>query len=566
MSVELALAVVGTAELCLQYGKKLVQFYKTVKGAHKDLEGKILQMESLWYKTNTQLRIMNRISSALGEDQARVQDDLLERLAQSLSTALRKIESTFGKPNATASPSASNTSTGTQPSPEPPKFNPLKYAFIKDSLDKTLRELEQWHRCYDPTWFLITLISNNLIDQELSTMRQQQQQQQSTGSVDSKPVSAVSSLRTILHGGGQPRADLHITLDGAQFDMSKSRRINFTNIRTFTRSASSTKGFIVDTIQCTQYTDILAARSDAESLARTLKTVDPETFGLLRCQGLVKARDEKTNQLQAIHLLFRAPSGSPKSLREELLSSTKPPSLTRRLDMAKSIANSVSFIHVCNLVHKNLRPESILSFLPENNTNNNSPPSPIPVFLLGFDGFRTVHYQTLQLGDAAFERNLYRHPTRQGPKAQEKHTMQHDIYSLGVCLLELGLWRSFITYSDDNLSQLPQTTTDTQNPASPQPQPTPSSALGLDMANLDTVNWPEQTRFAIKKHLVRMARDELPACMGERYTAATVACLTCLDSDSVDFAVGSSVRDEDGVVIGTCFIEKVILRLGQISM
>ncbi|KAK3683415.1 hypothetical protein B0T22DRAFT_430734 [Podospora appendiculata] len=553
MSVELALAVVGTAELCLQYGKKLVQFYKTVKGAHKDLEGKILQMESLWYKTNTQLRIMNRVSSALGEDQARVQDDLLERLAQSLSTALRKIESTFGKPSASASASASDI--GTEQPPGPSKFNPLKYAFIKESLDRTLRELEQWHRCYDPTWFLITLISNNLIDQELSTMRRQQQQQQSSG-VDTtlKPVSAVSQLRAILHGG-QPRADLHIALDGAQFDMSKSLGIKFTNIRTFTRSAASSKGFIVDTIQCTQYTDIPAARSDAESLARTLKTVDPETFGLLRCQGLVKARNEKTNQLEAIHLLFRAPSGSPKSLREELLS-TKPPSLTRRLDIAKSIANSVSFIHVCNLVHKNLRPESILSFLPDSNTNS---PSPIPVFLLGFDGFRTVHYQTLQLGDAAFERNLYRHPTRQGPKAQAKYTMQHDIYSLGVCLLELGLWRSFITYNP------PETETAT-GPQKATPSPHPDvAALGLDMPALDTLNWPEQTRFAIKERLVHMARAELPACMGERYTAATVACLTCLDPDSVDFMLGGA-RDEDGVLIGTCFIEKVIMGLGQISM
>ena len=28
--------------------------------------------------------------------------------------------------------------------------------------------------------------------------------------------------------------------------------------------------------------------------------------------------------------------------------------------------------------------------------------------------------------------------------------MQHDVYSLGVCLLEIGLWRSFVAYSSDS--------------------------------------------------------------------------------------------------------------------
>ena len=30
--------------------------------------------------------------------------------------------------------------------------------------------------------------------------------------------------------------------------------------------------------------------------------------------------------------------------------------------------------------------------------------------------------------------------------------MQHDIYSLGVCLLEIGLWRSFVYYEGEDSS------------------------------------------------------------------------------------------------------------------
>ena len=40
--------------------------------------------------------------------------------------------------------------------------------------------------------------------------------------------------------------------------------------------------------------------------------------------------------------------------------------------------------------------------------------------------------------DIAF--NVYRHPSRQGA-IRKGHTKLHDIYSLGVVLLEIGLWQ-----------------------------------------------------------------------------------------------------------------------------
>jgi hypothetical protein len=32
--------------------------------------------------------------------------------------------------------------------------------------------------------------------------------------------------------------------------------------------------------------------------------------------------------------------------------------------------------------------------------------------------------------------------------------MQHDIYSLGVCLLEVGLWKSFIEYPEPDCTPI----------------------------------------------------------------------------------------------------------------
>jgi hypothetical protein len=64
--------------------------------------------------------------------------------------------------------------------------------------------------------------------------------------------------------------------------------------------------------------------------------------------------------------------------------------------------------------------------------------------LVGFGNFRDAEGGTLRSGDTLWEKNIYRHPRRQGQKPQDDYIMQHDIYSLGVCLLELGLWESLL--------------------------------------------------------------------------------------------------------------------------
>ncbi|KAF9880395.1 hypothetical protein CkaCkLH20_02349 [Colletotrichum karsti] len=45
-----------------------------------------------------------------------------------------------------------------------------------------------------------------------------------------------------------------------------------------------------------------------------------------------------------------------------------------------------------------------------------------------------------------WERNVDCHSSLQSDYPEEKYKMQHDIYSLGVCLLDLGLQESFVTY------------------------------------------------------------------------------------------------------------------------
>jgi hypothetical protein len=53
------------------------------------------------------------------------------------------------------------------------------------------------------------------------------------------------------------------------------------------------------------------------------------------------------------------------------------------------------------------------------------------------------------------KKDLYRHPQRQSHDLKEYYVMQYEIYSLGICLLEIGLWRSFILYSQDQKTPTP---------------------------------------------------------------------------------------------------------------
>ena len=112
--------------------------------------------------------------------------------------------------------------------------------------------------------------------------------------------------------------------------------------------------------------------------------------------------------------------------------------------------------------------------------------------------------------------------------------MQHDIYSLGVCLLELGLWQSFVDY---DLAEM---------------VPRPSSALGLSLGSPELHN-----PYLLKDHLLSIARSALPRRMGTKYAQVVETCLNCLDPDNTDFGDERDFQDADGILVGVRYVEKV---------
>ncbi len=113
------------------------------------------------------------------------------------------------------------------------------------------------------------------------------------------------------------------------------------------------------------------------------------------------------------------------------------PSLNDRFKIAFLLAKAVQKWHSVGWVHQGISSPNVLffSFKNEKRIDYSRP------FLQGFEFARPGSDPSIgrSTDDIAF--NVYRHPSRQG-SLRKGHTKMHDLYSLGVVLLEIGLWQS----------------------------------------------------------------------------------------------------------------------------
>ncbi|SMR41244.1 unnamed protein product [Zymoseptoria tritici ST99CH_3D1] len=287
----------------------------------------------------------------------------------------------------------------------------------------------------------------------------------------------------------------------------------------------------------TRYSYVGIMTQDIRRLASKLKVVDPATFAVLRCRGVVKSRHQGSDRITSFEIVFETPSNhKPRTLRQHLLIQ-QPHSLTDRIHLAKRLAVAVNYVHTLGFVHKNVRPDNVISF-PDPSSSR------LPTFyLIGFENMRSEDGYSHFYGSEDWSQNIYRHPQRQGIHPEERYNMRHDIYSLGVCLLEIGLWSSFVSYGEQEVVV------------------GPGEALDLSKVELQRC-LPDD----IKWHLVGLAKDKLRSVLGDMYTEVVVSCLTCLDGDSDDYGELVDEEDADGVGVGVRFIQKVLLKLNEISV
>lgn len=119
--------------------------------------------------------------------------------------------------------------------------------------------------------------------------------------------------------------------------------------------------------------------------------------------------------------------------------------LNHRLEFAKKLATAVLFVHAIGWVHKAVVPQNVL-ILGKAASQREDKATKLPVwslnspYLVGFEIARSNDAETVPGARAQLPRDvaLYLHPSLQETD-HVRSTMAHDVYSLGVILLELGI-------------------------------------------------------------------------------------------------------------------------------
>lgn len=485
-----------------RYGQSLLLRYHNFKTVQEELKDLIERVEAHWDNLAFEIKYFAGV-------QEFVDDDIqlhFEKLVNSLYSKLQGIGLQIERI-----------------STREKKFFTRKttlLGLLKKSLEDATLELSQCNTLLQPLLFLLSRMSDSQIDQKID--------------IDTnKAISAVHNLRQALKPStpSTPRTPAPFLVFDDDFRYNR-RMVQHTTIMMKQLPAEGCE-VIIDTIPCLGPAAGNIAR-DVRDLARVLGEVEPMTFGIPSCRGLVKVKGAN-GKLSKLEMVFDVPKEleNPRSLRTLLISLNlghgRHP-INARIQLAKRLARTVFFVHSADFVHKNFRPETIILFDHRDRYDDHRLAREIGFpFLVGFQKIRLANGHTGYFGDTAWEQNIYRHPSRQGEFPEQAYSMQHDIYSLGVCLLEIALWKSFVRWDAYGMKVL-------KSPESEQ------------------VFKDTKTPFEVKERLVEMAREMIPTRLGNRYAEVTIACLKCLDEDGGD---DGEFLVEENVSVGASYIEKV---------
>jgi hypothetical protein len=250
-------------------------------------------------------------------------------------------------------------------------------------------------------------------------------------------------------------------------------------------------------------------KQELNILVRTLRLAERkgDRFRVLYCHGWYETFDH-------FGLVYKLPQTAPCETLSNILLSKEHllglvEDLENRFKLAKALAWTMLELHSVNWVHRAFNPDNILLFgvrVDRGIRFDWGAP-----YVVGFDSSRshTGDSDLLTHGRKELPIRVYTHPDRQS-REYIRYQKLHDIYSLGVVLLEIGRLKSFMAADwVDRLEKL--------------------SANNL------------------KKLFVEKA-NALKSVMGQRFTKAVVTCLTAQFNSDVpegdDYQFLSSFRDD----------------------
>jgi serine/threonine protein kinase len=221
--------------------------------------------------------------------------------------------------------------------------------------------------------------------------------------------------------------------------------------------------------------------------------------------------------------------------------------LNHRLRLANQLANSILYVHLAQFVHKHVAPENILLLTRAGANKRGSFPYALgDPFLVGFDRTRAEQAISTGRGEMDIADCIYHHPERWGRTAGMRFSMLHDVYSLGVVLLEIALWDSLVVWLHKEFG-FPR-------------ERFIAWKFIRDMFDEKAGSLKDGiTAEDVQEALIRYAKHHIPLIMGEGYTNVVISCL------SGDFKVEKPDRFQDGG-IGFVYMINVISKLEKLQL
>ena len=493
-------------------GRELFHRYKAYKHADARIADLILETEAAWLKSEIQLSFLLDIKEELPTGLVNCFIECLSTIEIKLTTARNELEQFIARKDSILPVTTLSFSKKT------------RYSLFETHIQRTVAELAKWQAIFDPSWLFITRSPQTKIDQKLGT-------QVAPGKPGDKVLDDIKAIRAVIRElkpgkGSENASSIFIPADF----VARNRTVLVESSTELSTLASDTNSLVlVDTTSYPEDTGGANVKRQVRDLARILTHSDPSTLGLLKCLGVIELQTG-ADLVKQFQLVFAVPQQMHQagSLRERLRQQS--PSLDDKVVFATALARGVASVHAAEFVHKTIRPETIITFRGEQD-------STVAAYLVGFERFRSDQVSTSLRGDMVWYHNLYRHP-------DERYHIKHDIYSLGVCLLEIGLWRTLVVQKDP-----------------PQTDPLLSILDDIELSN------KKQAALNVKAKLIVVACENLPALMGRSYTEVVMSCLTCLDTSQTNmFADDKDLIDEDGILVGVAFVRQVLTRLLSIRV
>ncbi|KAL5530906.1 hypothetical protein ACEPAG_3782 [Sanghuangporus baumii] len=238
---------------------------------------------------------------------------------------------------------------------------------------------------------------------------------------------------------------------------------------------------------------------------------------MLSCCGWAKVSAEFYSNEH--DLVLRPPSGmrQPRTLRMLLLEGEPRHSLDDRLRFAIQLSTSVLIVHSLGIVHKDIRPDSVLVFEPLMGDEGDLFPMKLGTpYLANFDRARPDSADTTitPFKYSHYMRVAYTHPVHTTTTEHIRYHMRDDVYSLGVVLIEVALWKSLFSWKerrecyDADFSWFDFSIDKYKR-------------MFLEMGQPEYRN----RGWLMRWDLIRLAEKEIPPVMGSKFKDVVVSCL-----------------------------------------